>query len=118
VWSDDFVSGMTHDGRTVRTVVLIDECTRGCPAIRVARRVSSYVVIETLADVMLWRGIPEKIRSDNRPEFVATELRKWLGNMGKGTLYIEPDSPWENDSCESFNGKLRDECLNGEIFAR
>ena len=116
VWSYDFVSAMTHDGRTVRMLTLIDEYTRECLAIRVARRLGSYEVIETLADVMLWRGIPGNIRSDNGPEFVAKELRKWLGNLGTGTLYIEPGSPWENGYCESFNGKLRDECLNGEIF--
>ena len=116
VWSYDFVSAMTHDGRTLRMLTLIDEYTRECLAIRVARRLGSYEVIESLADVMLWRGIPEHMRSDNGPEFVAKELRKWLGNVGTGTLYIEPGSPWENGYCESFNGKLRDECLNGEIF--
>jgi transposase InsO family protein len=116
VWSYDFVSAMTHDGRTLRLLVLIDEYTRECLAIRVARRLGSYEVIETLADVMVWRGIPEHIRSDNGPEFVAKELRKWLGKVGTGTLYIEPGSPWENGYCESFNGKMRDECLNGEIF--
>ena len=68
-------------------LVLIDEYTRECLAIRVARRLGSYEVIETLADVMVWRGIPENIRSDNGPEFVAKELRKWLGNVGTGTLY-------------------------------
>jgi transposase InsO family protein len=73
-------------------------------------------VIETLADVMRWRGIPEPLRSDNGPELLAKELRKWLMNLGTGTLYIEPGSPGENGYCESFNGKLRDECLNGEIF--
>ena len=73
-------------------------------------------MIEVLADVMLFRGIPERIRSDNGPEFVAEELRKWLAKLGTRTLYIEPGSPWENGYCESFNGKLRDECLNGEIF--
>ena len=76
----------------------------------------SRQVIQTLSEVMLWRGIPEHIRSDNGPEFIAQELRQWLGNLGTGTLYIEPGSPWENGYCESFNGKLRDECLNGEIF--
>jgi putative transposase len=116
VWSYDFVSAMTHDGRTLRMLVLIDEYTRECLAIRVARRLGSYEVIETLADVMLFRGIPEHIRSDNGPEFVAKELRKWLANLGTGPLYIEPGSPWENGYCESFNGKLRDECLNGEVF--
>jgi len=116
VWSYDFVSTMTHDGRTLRLLVLIDEYTRECLAIRVARRLGSNEVIETLAEVMLWRGIPEHIRSDNGPEFVAKELRKWLSRVGTGPLYIEPGSPWENGYCESFNGKLRDECLNGEIF--
>jgi len=116
VWSYDFVSAMTHDGRTLRMLTLIDEFTRECLANRVARRLGSYEVIETLADVMLWRGIPEQIRSDNGPEFIAQELRKWLAKLGTGTLYIEPGSPWENGYCESFNGKLRDECLNGEIF--
>src|SRR6202158_3918162 len=83
---------------------------------QVARRLGSLQVIETLADVMLVRGIPEHIRSDNGPEFIAEELRKWLGKLGTKTLYIAPGSPWENGYCESFNGKLRDEFLNGEIF--
>ena len=90
------MSAMTHDGRSLRLLVLLDEFTRECLAIRVARRLGSYEVIETLTDAMLWRGIPEFIRSDNGPEFVAKELRKWLGNLGTGTLYIEPGSPWEN----------------------
>jgi putative transposase len=116
VWAYDFVKAMTHDGRTLRLLVLIDEYTRECLAIQVARRLGNAEVIEVLAEVMLRRGIPENIRSDNGPEFIAQELRKWLGNVGTGTLYIEPGSPWENGYCESFNGKLRDECLNGEIF--
>jgi transposase InsO family protein len=116
VWSYDFVKGMTHDGRALRILVLIDEYTRECLALRVARRLGSMQVIEVLADVMLVRGIPEHIRSDNGPEFIAKALRKWLGKVGTGTLYIEPGSPWENGYCESFNGKLRDEFLNGEIF--
>jgi transposase InsO family protein len=116
VWSYDFVSAMTHDGRTLRLLTLIDEYTRECLAIRVARRLGSQEVIETLADVMLVRGIPEYLRSDNGPEFVARELRKWLGRLGTGTLYLEPGNPWESGYCESSNGKLRDECLNREIF--
>jgi putative transposase len=116
VWSYDFVSAITHDGRALRILTLIDEYTRECLAIRVARRLASLEVIETLADVMLWRGVPEYIRSDNGPEFLAQELRQWLGKLRTGTLYIERGSPWENGYCESFNGKLRDECLNGEIF--
>src|ERR1051326_4979291 len=116
VWSYDFVKAMTHDGRALRILVVIDEYTRECLALRVARRLGSLQVIETLADVMLERGIPEHIRSDNGPEFIAEELRKWLAKLGTKTLYIEPGSPWENGYCESFNGKLRDEFLNGEIF--
>jgi transposase InsO family protein len=116
VWSYDFVSAMTWDGRTLRLLVLWDEYTRECLAIRVARRLGRYEVMETLAEVMLWHGIPEFIRSDNGPEFVAQEVRAWLAKLGARTLYIEPGSPWENGYCESFNGKLRDECLNGEIF--
>ena len=116
VWSYDFVSAITHDGRALRILTLIDEYTRECLAIRVARRLASLQVIDTLADVMLLRGVPEYIRSDNGPEFLAQELRQWLGKLRTGTLYIERGSPWENGYCESFNGKLRDECLNGEIF--
>jgi len=116
VWSYDFVSAFTHDGRTLRLLTLIDEYTRRCLALRVARRLNSYDLIETLADVMLEHGVPEHIRSDNGPEFAALKLRQWLSVVGAKTLYIEPGSPWENGYCESFNGKLRDECLNGEIF--
>ena len=116
VWSYDFVSALTHDGRTLRLLTLIDQYPRKCLALRVARRLNSYDLIETLADVMLVQGVPEHIRSDNGPEFVALKLRKLRSAVGAKTLYIEPGSPWENGYCESFNGKLRDECLNGEIF--
>jgi transposase InsO family protein len=81
-----------------------------------ARWWSSARLIEALADVMVQKGVPEHIRSDNGPEFVAKELRQWLADIGAKTLYIEPGSPWENGYCESFNSKLRDEFLNGEIF--
>ena len=116
VWSYDFVEAQTHDGRKVRLMTLIDEFTRECLAIRVARRINSLGVLETMADVMLARGIPEHIRSDNGPEMTAKIVRNWLANVGAKTLYIEPGSPWENGYCECFNGKLRDELLNGEIF--
>ncbi|MBI4480854.1 MAG: IS3 family transposase, partial [Acidobacteria bacterium] len=116
VWSYDFVSDRTEDGRRLRILTLMDEYTRECLALPVERRMGSRQVMETLSDVMLWRGIPEHIRSDNGPEFIAKDLREWLRKLGTGTLYIEPGSPWENGYCESFNGKLRDECLNGEIF--
>lgn len=116
VWSYDFVSARTNDGRRLRLLTLIDEYTRECLALRVERRMGSQEVIESLSEVMLWRGIPNYIRSDNGPEFISQQLRHWLGKLGTGPLYIEPGSPWENGYCESFNGKLRDECLNGEIF--
>jgi putative transposase len=116
VWSYDFVAARTHDGRSLRLLTLIDEFTRECLAIRVARRQNSITVIETLSDVMLRRGVPEYIRSDNGPEMVSRLVRKWLPAVGANTLYIEPGSPWENGYCESFNGKLRDELLNEEIF--
>ncbi len=116
VWSYDFVTAHTHDGRPIRMLTLIDEYSRECLAIEVARRQNGLSVIETLSDVMLTRGIPEHIRSDNGPEMTAKIVRGWLKAVGANTLYIEPGSPWENGYNESFNGKLRDECLNQEIF--
>ena len=116
VWSYDFVSARTHDGRSVRLLNLIDEHTRESLLVRAERRWSSSRVISALADVMVMKGVPEHLRSDNGPEFVAKDLRKWLAKTGAKTLYIEPGSPWENGYCESFNSKLRDEFLNGEIF--
>jgi putative transposase len=116
VWSYDFVSARTHDGRSVRMLNLIDESTRECLLIRAERRWSSAKVIGALADVMVLKGVPQHLRSDNGPEFAAKDLRKWLADTGAKTLYIEPGSPWENGYCESFNSKLRDEFLNGELF--
>jgi putative transposase len=116
VWSYDFVSAKTYDGRTVRMLNLIDEHSRESLLVRCERRWSSAKVIEALADVMVMKGVPEHLRSDNGPEFVARDLRQWLANTGAKTLYIEPGSPWENGFCESFNSKVRDEFLNGEIF--
>ena len=116
VWSYDFVSARTHHGRTLPMLTLIDEYTRECLALRVARRLNGEDVLETLSEVMLWRGIPEHIGSDKGPEFVAQQLRDWLKTLGTGPLYIEPGSPWENGYIESFNGKMRDELLNREIF--
>jgi transposase InsO family protein len=97
-------------------MTLIDEFTRECLPIRVARRINSFGVIETMADVMLVRGILAHIRFDNGLEMTAKIVRQWLAQVGAKTLYIEPGSPWENGYNESFNGKLRDELLNGEIF--
>ncbi len=97
-------------------MVVIDEYTRQCLAIHVARRIRAKDAIDVFADLMQTHGIPEHIRSDNGPEMVATSLRQWLARLGTKIIYITPGSPWENGYCESFNGKLRDELLNGELF--
>jgi putative transposase len=116
VWAYDFVSGRTHDGVPLRMLTVVDEYTRECLAIDVARKLSSDDVLERLAWLMATRGVPQHIRSDNGPEFTSQVVRDWLGKVGVKTLFIEPGSPWENGYVESFNGKLRDELLNGEIF--
>jgi transposase InsO family protein len=116
VWSYDFVADRTHDGKAFRMLCIIDEFSRESLAIRVARKLKAIDVIEALCELFVSRGIPAHIRSDNGPEFVAEALRDWIATVGARTAYIEPGSPWENGYCESFNGKLRDELLNGEIF--
>jgi transposase InsO family protein len=116
VWSYDFVSARTSDGRAFRMLNIIDEYTRECLAILVKRRITSEDVIDQLFNLFILRGIPEHLRSDNGPEFTARSIRKWLEDIGIRTLFIEPGSPWENGYIESFNGKLRDELLNREIF--
>ena len=116
VWSYDFVADRTHEGRAFRMLCIIDEFTREALTIRVARKLKATDVIDALADLFILRGVPAHIRSDNGPEFVARALRDWIAAVGAKTAYIEPGSPWENGYCESFNGKLRDELLNGEIF--
>ena len=116
VWSWDFVMDRTHDGRVLKILTLIDEYTKEALAVHVARRIRASDVIDILADVMVERGVPEYIRSDNGPEMVAKVLRNWLSRVGTKTAYIMPGSPWENGYCESFNGKLRNELLDGEIF--
>ena len=118
VWSFDFVEAR-NDGRRLRLMTLIDEFSRRCLAIHVARRINALDVIEALADVMLvFEGIPAYIRSDNGPEMVAKVLRQWLKGLGSKSLYIEPGSPWENGYGELFNGKLRDELLNARLSPR
>ena len=116
VWSYDFVEDRTHDGRKYRMLNVLDEFTRECLAIRVSRKLNSIDVIDVLTDLFLLRGIPGYIRSDNGPEFIAKAVRGWITAVGAQTAYIAPGSPWENGYCESFNAKLRDELLNGEIF--
>jgi transposase InsO family protein len=95
---------------------IIDEFSRESLAIRVARKLKATDVIEALCELFVSRGVPSHIRSDNGSEFVAKALREWIAAVGARTAYMEPGSPWENGYCESFNGKLRDELLNGEIF--
>lgn len=116
VWAYDFVMLRTEDTRAVRLLTIMDEYTRECLAIRADRHIRSSDVIETLAQLMATRGVPEHIRSDNGPEFTARAIRQWLSRVGAKTLYIEPGSPWENGYIESFNGKLRDELLERELF--
>ncbi len=96
-------------------LTLIDEYSRECLAIDVAR-LNSEDVLECLSDLFVRRGLPDHIRSDNGSEFTALKVRDWLERVEVETLYIEPESPWENGYIESFNGKLRDELLNREIF--
>ena len=116
VWSYDFVADRLENGRQIRMLVVIDEFTRECLAIEVSRSFTAKQVIEVLRYLFAVRGTPKFVRSDNGPEFVAKELRKWLDQADVKTLFITPGSPWENGYVESFNGKLRDELLNQELF--
>jgi len=116
VWAYDFVHARTHDGRAVRMLTLVDEYTRECLSIDVARRLTSEDVLERLTWLFATHGVPQFVRSDNGSEFTALAVRGWLAKVDVKTLYIEPGSPWENGYVESFNGKLRDELLDREIF--
>ena len=116
VWSYDFVSDRTEDGRKLKLLVVIDEYTRECLAIEVARCFTARDVVGVLQYLFAIRGRPGHIRSDNGPEFVAKAVVRWLDRAEVGTLFIAKGSPWENGYVESFNGKLRDELLNRELF--
>ena len=116
VWAYDFVAERTHDGRPLKILTVVDEYSRECLAWVVARRLRATDVLETLADLFVRHGVPAYIRSDNGPEFSAELVRLWLEGLHVQTLFIEPGSPWENGYVESFNGKLRDELLDREIF--
>jgi transposase InsO family protein len=116
VWSYDFVADRLINGRKIRILTVIDEYTRECLALRVGYGLKCDDVMDVLSDLFIGRGIPDHIRSDNGSEFTAKPVRNWLANLGVKTLYIEPGSPWENGYNESFNGRLRDELLNGEVF--
>ncbi|CAN7500010.1 IS3 family transposase [Paracoccus pantotrophus] len=116
VWSYDFVEDRTHDGRKYRMLNVIDEFTHEALAIRIDRKLNSTDVIDVLSDLFILRGVPEHIRSDNGPEFIATAVQDWITAVGAKTAYIAPGSPGENGYIESFNARLRDELLDGEIF--
>jgi transposase InsO family protein len=116
VWSYDFVEDKTMDGKKIRFLNIIDEYTHECLASVPRRSWRGNDVIEALANIMISRGTPEYLRSDNGSEFIAKKLRQWLSSIGVMTTYIEPGSPWENGYCESFNARMRDEFLNGELF--
>jgi len=116
VWSYDFTVTRTHDGRPVKMLTVLDEYTRECLAIVVERTLKSDDVLHTLAELFARHGAPEHLRSDNGPEFTAKLVRRWLRRVGVRTLFIAPGSPWENGYNESFNGKLKDELIHGEIF--
>ena len=116
VWSYDFVMDRTSNGKAFRMLTIMDEYTRECLSIAVKRNLTSQDVLDELYNLFLLRGTPEYIRSDNGPEFTANKVREWLHKLCVKTLFIEPGSPWENGYIESFNGKLRDELLDREIF--
>jgi len=116
VWSYDFVAERLSTGKKIRILTVIDEYTRKCLALRVDYKLKSDDVLDVLSDLFITEGMPDYIRSDNGSEFTAKTLKDWLHKLGVTTSYIEPGSPWENGYNESFNGRLRDELLNGEIF--
>ena len=116
VWTYDFVTDRTSDGRAFRLLTIIDEFSRECLAIDVERHLTSDDVLYRLTELFATRGVPDYIRSDNGPEFTATMVREWLGRIGVGTLYIEPGSPWKKGYNVSFNGKLWEVLLNAEVF--
>ena len=116
VLSYDFIHDRTRDGRPLKILSIIDEYTRECLTLKVARSLKSGDVIDVLNDLFIRRGVPEYIRSDNGPEFTAEAVRSWLRTLEIEPLFIEPGSPWENGYVESFHGKFRDELLNRELF--
>jgi transposase InsO family protein len=116
VWTYDFISDQTEDGRKLKLLTVLDEFTRESPTIELGRSIRAKDVIAVLEYLFMVRAVPQFIRSDNGPEFIADAIKKWLKKKHVGTLYIEPGSPWENGYIESFNGRLRDEILNREVF--
>lgn len=117
VWAWDFIFDRTENGRTLKWLAVVDEYTRECLALVPARRLRAEDVIDVLAELVAVRGVPQHLRSDNGPEFIASALRRWLERVGTQTAYIAPGSPWENGYAESFNARLRDELLDVQVFA-
>jgi putative transposase len=118
VWSYDFVSEKTHDGRPFRILNIIDEYTRECLATYVARRIRSQDVIFVLAELFIEHGVPEHIRSDNGPEFVAKKLMSWFKSLDVKPLFIEPGSPWKTDTARVSTGRCATSCWMARSFVR
>jgi putative transposase len=116
VWTWDFAFDRTSRGTILKWLSIVDEYTRECLALKVARSIASEDVIDALAELFAMRGVPQAIRSDNGPEFVSKAIQDWLGRLQIQTLYVAPGSPWENGYAESFHSKLRDEFLRQEVF--
>jgi transposase InsO family protein len=116
VWAWDFVFDSTSSGSSLKWLAIIDEYTRECLALKVSRRIRHDDVMDVLRGLFIAHGIPDHIRSDNGPKFIASGLRQWLAHSDVGPLYISPGSPWENGYAESFNSRLRDEMLGCEVF--
>jgi transposase InsO family protein len=116
VWCWDFVFDRTENGSTLKWLSIVDEYTRECLCLKVDRSITSEDVIDTLAELFAMRGVPQHIRSDNGPEFIARAIQQWTKQLGIETLYIEPGSPWENGFAESFHSRFRDEFLATEVF--
>ncbi len=116
VWSYDFIHDQTADGRGLKLLPVVDEFTRECRTIEVERGLTAEDVVSTLEYLFEVRGVPDHIRSDNGPEFIAEVVKSWLARRGSKTLYIEPGSPWENAYSETFNSRLGDELLDREVF--
>ncbi len=116
VWAWDFIFDTTANGRSLKWLSVVEEYTRECLALEVGRTMTATDVVDVVIELVRTRGVPEQIRSDNGPEFIAGEIRSWLGRSRIGTLYIEPGSPWENGYAESFHARLRDELLDLEVF--
>jgi len=116
VWAWDFIHDRTVDGKPLKVLSIVDEHTRECLALVVARSITAETALDVLAELFRTRGVPEHLRSDNGPEFIAKALRQWLARVGVSTLYIEPGAPWENGYAESFHSRLRDELLDREEF--